>query len=344
MRCDCSFFQPRCGWLLLLASLVVASCKTNDVAKFAARSETNLADAEFQEVKLRNGVRPHHLAAEESAVRLGVGDLLEIEILEQPTSRAVCMVMPDGVLFYDLAGGVMAQGKTVEQLESILTENLERQKEYRLPVVSVNFTNSASRTYTVLGQVGKPGSFPIPKPTRLLEAIGRCGGIESGLADLRRSVVIRNNTMICPDFNALITDGDMSQNMYLRPGDYVFVPLLGRDKVHVLGEVSNPSSVPFEPEISLISAIASAGGPTPGAALGRVAIVRGSALSPRIATVNLKDIMSGKTSDFRLYPDDIIWVPRSPWEKLEEYATDAVRTAVSTLTNRGVREAYGTNR
>ena len=150
--------------------------------------------------------------------------------------------------------------------------------------------------------------------------------------------------MICPDFKALIEDGDMSQNMYLQPGDYVFVPSLGIDKVHVLGQVSGPQSVLYEPEISLISAIASAGGPTPTAALNRVAIVRGSALSPRIAIVDLKKIMTGEKSDFRLLPDDIVWLPKSPWEKLEEYATDAVRTAVSTLTNRGVREAYGRDR
>jgi hypothetical protein len=75
-----------------------------------------------------------------------------------------------------------------------------------------------------------------------------------------------------------------------------------------------------------------------GAALKRVAIVRGSSRSPRIAIVDLEELMTGETKDFRLQPDDIIWVPKSPWEKIEEYAELAVRTAVSTLTNKAMRE------
>ena len=326
---------------LLIGSSVISGCRTTQTAQFDPHGESDLDDAQFRDVKLRNGVQRHHLIASGSTLRLGVGDALEIEILEQPSSRETCIVMPDGMLFYDLAGGIMAQNRTIEELERILTEKLERQEEYRRPVVSVNISHTDSRAYTILGQVRNPGSFSIPKPTRLLEAIAKSGGIQPDLADLRRSMVIRNNRMICPDFEALIENGDMTQNLFLLPGDYIFVPLVGKDKVHVLGQVAHPVSVPYEPQISLISAIASAGGPTLGAALKRVAIVRGSSRSPRIAIVNLEELMTGETKDFRLQPDDIIWVPKSPLEKIEEYAEFAVRTAVSTLTNKAVRENFG---
>ena len=292
---------------LLIGSSVISGCRTTQTAQFDPYGESDLDDAQFRDVKLRNGVQRHHLIASGSTLRLGVGDALEIEILEQPSSRETCIVMPDGMLFYDLAGGIMAQNRTIEELERILTEKLERQEEYRRPVVSVNISHTDSRAYTIL-------------------------------ADRRRSMVIRNNRMICPDFEALIENGDMTQNLFLLPGDYIFVPLVGKDKVHVLGQVAHPVSVPYEPQISLISAIASAGGPTSAAALKRVAIVRGSSRSPRIAIVNLEELMTGETKDFRLQPDDIIWVPKSPWEKIEEYAEFAVRTAVSTLTNKAMRE------
>ncbi|MEZ5329480.1 MAG: SLBB domain-containing protein [Verrucomicrobiales bacterium] len=326
--------------LTLCAAFSVGCSTSYPVNKFVAADETNVGDAQFQQLKLSNGVQPSHLEEPQSTYRLNVGDALNVEIVNQPDSGLTCIVMPDGLIYYDLAGGVMAEGKTVTEVEEILTKKLSAQQEYVLPTVSANVAGTASQTYVVLGQVGTPGSYSATKPTRLLDAIALCGGIQTGLADLRRSIVVRDNRMICPDFEALIENGDMSQNLYLRPDDHIFIPLIGRDKVHILGEVNNPSSTPFLKDISLISAIATVGGPTQRAALRRVAIVRGSSAAPRIAIVNFKDIMTGSAPDIRLQPDDIVWLPRSPWEKLEEYANDAVRTAVSSATNKVVREFY----
>lgn len=328
--------------LLLILQPLWMLCHVGCVSpnRFVAAEESALIDGEFQQLKLTNGVKPGHLAAPDDEFRLNVGDTLQIEIADQPNSIAICVVMPDGLLYFDLAGGVVAANKTVEELEEILTEKLRSLQEYNVPTVTANVINTPSRTYTVLGQVGAPGSYSLAKPTRILDAVAICGGIKTGMADLRRSMIIRDNETIYPDFEALVEKGDMSQNLFLHPGDYIFVPLTGRDKVHILGQVNGPTSLPYDPNVSLITAIAAVGGPTPSASFRRIFIVRGKSTAPRIATVNLDAIMKGKAPDVRLHPDDIVWVPKSPWGKLEEYANDAVRTATSSLTNKAVREIF----
>ncbi|MFT5413085.1 MAG: polysaccharide export outer membrane protein, partial [Verrucomicrobiales bacterium] len=265
------------------------------------------------------------------------GDVLDIEIVEVANTRAIVIVMPDGMLHYDLAGGIQAKDLTLPQLERKLVERL--QEHYPFPIVSININSAQSKSYTILGQVNKPGTYPMAQPTRLLEAISGAGGFLSSelggktqdIADLKRSIVVRNNKVVPADFHALVTEGDMSQNIYVRPGDYIFLPAEGNDKVYVLGAVNRPTGVPYSSRVTVISAVAAAQGPRTDGYTLRSILLRGSVREPKAAEVNLNAILKGRANNFHLEPGDILWVPKEPWYKLEEYAKVAAESAATSI-------------
>jgi len=168
----------------------------------------------------------------------------------------------------------------------------------------------------------------------LLESISAAGGLLSrggpgaggaeDLADLRHSFVVRDGQLLPVDFDRLIKQGDMSQNIYLQPDDFVYVPSAVSGEVYVLGAVRVPRPLRTAEAATLISAVANVGGTIKDAYITHVGIVRGSLSQPKIAEVNYKAIV-GESPDVRLQPQDIVYVPFSPYKNLVKY-TDLILT------------------
>ena len=282
--------------------------------------------------------------------RVGVGDWLEIEITGIAGSRAETFVMPDGRIYYDLAGGVKVDGLTIEEVGSRLQESLMR--DYSSPNINVTLREVRSRRAWLLGRVYKPGLYSLTQPTTLLEGIALAGGLFTSrfsgsteeLADLSNSFVLRDGQVLPVDLLALMKEGDMSQNIYLRDGDYVYIPSSLSQNVHVLGAVAQPQAIGYKNRITLVAAISHAKGPAPGAHLEKVMIIRGSFSSPRVAVVDLKKILSGEARDVRLKPFDIVWVPDRPFKFLERYfwvVFDAAATTIAVREGANAVETTG---
>ena len=206
----------------------------------------------------------------------------------------------------------------------------------------------ASRRVWVMGRVNAPGLYPLDTPTTVLDAIARAGGLFTSrfsgtteeLADLRHAFLVRNGTVAPVDFNKLLREGDLSQNIYLRDGDYLYLPSALSSQVYVLGAVVVPRAVGFMDRVTVLSALASARGTLPGADLGRVLIIRGSLLSPSVATVDYQAILRGRIPDVPLEPQDIVWVPDSTWKQIGGYVRVVLNTFARTVAaNEGVRAA-----
>ena len=192
-------------------------------------------------------------------------------------------------------------------------------------------------------------------PTTLLEALSLAGGTinlssfrqseafgaSDELADLRRSFVLRQGKMLPVDFQRLIQMGDLSQNIYLQPDDFIYLPAATARQVYVLGAVTQPRAVPFKQGLTVAAAIASAYGTVTGAYLQHVAVVRGSLSHPRIAIVDYKYVIRGKASDIALQPGDIVYVPFSPYRYLTKYAQLIVDTFVSSTAINGGSSLVG---
>ena len=294
---------------------------------------------------------------------LGPGDIVEIEIIGNPASRALTTVGLDGKIYFNVLAGLDVWGLSLEQARALIEQDLA--KYFSQPQVSLTLRTVASKHVWVLGRLNRPGVYPLAGSMTLLESLATAGGTARStgqansqeLADLRHSFVVREGQSLPVDFYRLLHDGDMSQNIYLQADDFVYVPSALENEVYVLGAVRFPRAIAYQESMSLISAIAGGDGParldyiTGGdqgpfmkdAYLSHVAIVRGSLAAPQITVVDANAIMKGRNPDVRLEPGDVVYVPNSPYTTLKRYLNLIVNTFVTTVAaNEGIRAAGGT--
>ena len=331
--------------ILVLCLLGNACQEIIPKSEFDVRNvDQTVRNLNFTNVKIKRALDPKLLIAPTEPYILGPGDILEIEIAEVYGTLARTFVMPDGMVYYNLAGGVRAEGLTQADFAKALTAALKR--DYTNPLVNVSLVEVRSRRFWSLGQVAKPGIYPLRQPTTLLEAISLSGGLAvSGLsgttveiADLGNSVVIRDGDILPVSFEKLIKSGDTSQNIYLRHNDFIYLPSSTSSTVLLLGAIGTPQSVRYKESLTLIDCIAQGKGPIKDAYLDQIVIVRGTLENPSAAIVNLRAILTGKQTDVLLQPGDIVWIPRRPLGLLESTVKlvfrDAARSYAATQGSR----------
>lgn len=289
---------------------------------------------------------PALLQPPSDAFTLGPGDEMEIEFIGDPTSRTTVDVGPDGKIYFYLLPGLDVWGLTLPQAKDLIAEKSEifmRKK----PDVAITLREVGSKRIWMLGHLNSPGVFPIPGPITLLEAIAEAGGptpaveingpgsSKTATADLRRSFVLRRGHILPVDFQRLVLEGDLSQNIYIEPGDFVYLPSATAQTVHVLGAVSLPGAVIASGDITLVQSIANVGGTIKDAYVSHVAIVRGSLTHPTISVVDYQAIVKGTAPDVLLEPHDIVYVPYTPYRTLTRYMDLILLTFVQTV---GVNE------
>lgn len=320
----------------LLPLLFLTSCAIHKGPRFDARDDSpaTVASPDFESATLQEPIDPQWLQKPDKAYTLGPGDKLELEIMGETGTRTDTFVTPDSKVYFDLLSGLDVAGKTTQQLQADLEAGLTRY--YKQPQVAVTLREAVSQRVWVLGRLNAPGIYPIKQPMRVLDAVSQAGGLFTSrftgtteeLADLKHSFMIRGGRTLPVDFEKLIREGDMSQNIYLEPNDYLYLPSSLTNEVYVLGAVTEPRPVGFMNDMNLMGALGRGLGLTPGADLTHVSIIRGSLTNPKIATVNALEIMNGKATNVRLEPGDIVYVPGPGSISPGSLAREAVNTFV----------------
>lgn len=320
--------------LMLSASFVQAQ----DVAQLSkAESESPAAAATSQ----------HSAQNSQATLLLGPGDAVNINMpgMEGHEREAV-PIGPDGRLTYLQARDIVAAGLSVDQLRTKLTTELRRY--YKTARVVVTPFTFQSRKVYVLGKVVKKGAINLDRPMSLLEVVAEAGGLETGLfqqntvelADLGRSFVMRGQQRLPLNLEALFLKGDMSQNVRVEPGDYVYFPSANSNEIYVLGDVKMQGTQGLVGHTSVHSAISQAGGFTPKAYTQRILVIRGSLEKPERFVVDMNDILTARSTGFRLEPKDIVYVADRPWARAEELVNIAINAflqgAVSSWTRANI--------
>ena len=204
---------------------------------------------------------------------IGDDDVLHIQVWDYKELDQTMPVRPDGKISFPLVGEVRASGLTSSQLAKLLTTELS--KSVRNPNVSVVVREIRSLRVFFVGQVARPGVYPIKPGTPVLQALTLAGGAAAG-ADLSAAYIVRNNERIPLDLRRLIQDADLSQNVPLRTDDTIVVPdvVAGANpqeiperRIYVLGRVQRPGMYTIRQEVPILHAILLAGGfVEPGAA------------------------------------------------------------------------------
>jgi polysaccharide export outer membrane protein len=185
--------------------------------------------------------------------RVGAPDGLKISILPEPAIEAEVVVRPDGMITIPLIGDVPAGGRTILEITAEIQERIARFK--RDPHVTLALAAAKSTDIVVLGEVRKPSSFPLVKETRIVEAIGLVGGTTEFGSDSRIRVIrtVDGKTEILRVNLIAIRRGDLSTNLMLVPGDFVYVPPTAWAQ---FGYALNALLMPFKPLLGLGMSVA----------------------------------------------------------------------------------------
>lgn len=304
----------------MLMALLVAGCSTYtdlEPGSVIAISGPDAAVIERQAVEVTAGPTVDAPAVD---YILGPGDVLFINVagrpdLGSPGSQASSKVSGSridgaGNIHLPLVGSVPASGLTVARLQQRL------QKEYtrflRDPWLVIEIVEFKSQPLYLLGQFRNAGTHYMDRPLTLLQGLALGNGLLDS-ANLRSARLIRNGRPAAVDLYRLLQEGTPEQNVWLRPGDTIFIPDDRNQNVFVFGAVAKPGPVAMpNGRLNLPQALASAGiGETRGQTE-HIRIIR--SLSPtrgELLVVDLGRIMRGDALPFPLLEGDIIYVPRS---------------------------------
>lgn len=328
--------------LLSLLLLCGAGCHSTG-PKFDPRQPLDTAGNEaFSPAGLTNQISPALLQVPTEPFRLGPGDIIETETIGETTGRSTMTVGPDGKIYYSLLAGISVWNLTLAETRTLLQQEMAKFTR-TTPELVINLRTVGSKRIWVLGVVPGAGVFPLATPTTLLEAISMAGGLpttgnttDDG-ADLQRSFVLRDGRLLPVDFERLFKRGDLSQNIYLQPDDFLFVPPANLPSVYVLGAVGSPNILPYSREMTLARVIITAGGTVKYGLTDKAIIIRGGLNQPRIAEVNYAAIVQGRAVDVRLEPGDVVYVPFTPFRKLAELVETVLdQTVRTTAANYGI--------
>lgn len=163
-------------------------------------------------------------AASAGNYKIGVGDLLQIEVYDEADLTKEVRVLIDGNISFPLLGSVRALGLSVTQLENEITARL-KEKYLVNPQVTV-FVKEFSNIY-VFGEVKKPGSFPIYNRMTAFEAVTLAGGFTE-VANTTKVKVIRQKdgqeVVFEINIDKITKKGDSSEDLELQANDRVIVP------------------------------------------------------------------------------------------------------------------------
>lgn len=249
---------------------------------------------------------------------IGVNDLLQVSVYGYTDLAAAQAVRPDGKIAFPLIGSAQAAGLTPERLQEEIAARLA--EFVRQPRVTVIVAEYNSRRVISLGELNAPGIVPFGAEMSLVEGISRAGGLTTN-ADLRGAMVVREGKILPVNLERLLRQGDFTQNVLLRPNDVILVPNVSARKIFVLGEVRDPQVVTANLDVSLVEAIALAGGLTRDAEQKNILVVRGGLSEPQLIAVDLRDVAEkGDVSkNISLVPGDLVYVPRSTIADVVEF-------------------------
>jgi polysaccharide biosynthesis/export protein len=245
-----------------------------------------------------------------SIYTVGPGDVLTIDVYDNPDMKGLYTVSPEGFIVFPLLERVEVSGLDASAIKDNLTRLLEQDYLYN-PIVNVTVSDHRSRKVKIMGNVPKPGIYYLDGPTSFFEILTRAGGVKQFGIGLKGYV---NRTMegsqpearLAVDLHQLLTEGREEVNILLQDGDVIYVPEV-QDAgafIHVVGEVRSPGKFPYQEGMTVLKAITLSGGATQKAAQRNTVI-------KRMQDNRVQEIKT--TSDTLLEPDDIVDVPLSFW-------------------------------
>ena len=238
--------------------------------------------------------------------QLGAGDQIRITVYQNQDLLLETRINEGGTISYPLLGTVRLSGLTIPEAEAKIAKGLKDGNFLKQPQVSILLLAAASNQVSVLGQVSKPGRYPlIAGSTKLSEVLAQAGGIVAGagsdivvISGQRDGKTFRKEV----DFPKVFASADPQADFELRNGDAIWVDRA--PQIYIYGEVQRAGAMILLRDMTTLQALASAGGLT----------LRGTERGIRVhrrdpVTGQIKIIQPGMND--KLEPSDVIYVKES---------------------------------
>lgn len=203
------------------------------------------------------------LARAAGEYRLGTGDLVRITVFQNPELTLETRVGDTGQLSYPLLGSLPVAGLGVERVEALIADGLRRGGFVRSPQVNLTVLQVRGHQANVLGQVNRPGRYPLEtQGLRLSDLLALAGGVALGggeriiVTGVRAGQTWRHEV----ELPQLFGPEGAKLDPPVQDGDTVFVDR--QPTVYIYGEVQRPGQLRLERDMSLLQALAAGGGLT----------------------------------------------------------------------------------
>jgi polysaccharide export outer membrane protein len=235
---------------------------------------------------------------------LGAGDAIRIQVFQNPDLTVEARVSEAGVISFPLLGALRIGGMSPTNVEKLIAQRLRDGKYLQNPQVTVNVTTFRSQQVSVLGNVTRPGRYPLETTgMRLSEVLSLAGGIAPTGADDVVLVTTRNGKPLRLEIDLvdMFASGDLTKDPQMQAGDVVYVNRA--PQYYIYGQVTRPGMYGVDRGLTLAQAIAKGGGLT------LRGTDRGVRVHRRYGSKQIQ-ILEPKLDD-PIRPDDLIFVRES---------------------------------
>jgi polysaccharide export outer membrane protein len=254
--------------------------------------------------------------------------LLEVAVFGAPDFDRQVRVSSSGDVTLPLVGAVHVAGITTAEAEKLLEKKLLAGGYFNDPHVSVFEKEYQTQGISVLGEVQKPGIYPMLGSHKLFDVISAAGGTTPKAGN--QVTITRRDRSQPPQNLTLAGNGSDStkNNPDVMPGDTVVVQKAG--VVYVVGDVHMPGGfIMDKPELTVLQALAMAQGANSTAKLDQARLIRRNGNQRQEVPIALKKILSSKAPDVNLQADDILFVPNSAAKSAMRRGLEAIVQAAT---------------
>jgi len=236
--------------------------------------------------------------------RLGSGDVVRINVYQNPDLQLETRITEAGIVSYPLLGAIRLGGLTVTAAEKLIADGLRSGNFVKQPQVTIVVLQVRGNQASVLGQVNRPGRYPIEvADMRLTDLLAMAGGSATTGADVVVVTGTRNGQpmRVEVDLPLVFAAGGKDKDLLILNGDTIWVDR--QPLVYIYGEVQRPGPMRLERSMTLMQALATGGGLTQ----------RGTEKGIRVhrKTADGKIQVLQPTLDDKVHDGDVVYVRES---------------------------------
>jgi polysaccharide export outer membrane protein len=254
------------------------------------------------------------------------GDLLVLTLTHGAETRELIgPVDARGMLHIAYGTDLPVAGLSLKDAEDRVAERLGKQQ--RFLQIRLRISERPTQRISVLGALKRPGYLELSQGMHVTDLVAAAGGlltVEEGkgsrltpIADLADARLVRDGKALPIDIDAALR-GVPAHNVYVHPGDQLYVPYAMDDLVSVLGQVTAPGVFVHHEGMRLTEVLAAAGGVTVGADKSDIRLVRGTVEAPQAYSASLAALVDQQAHDVALAAGDVVFVTDDPQEDIGE--------------------------